>query len=146
MYVYSDTFGNCSGCVQALTYCYLPRSVASETLLTVEIRHSNGMVQTSYEVGVNPTYDQNDRSNCISDLLSYPYCCIHETLAEPFSVNYNCHYALKVPSGPTSLLLRHQTQLASGTQYTIDTEAIINTPLYKPLFFFTIDSTISTLL
>ena len=148
VYVYNDTFGDCGGCVRALTYCYQPGNAVSETLFTVEIR-SNGMVRTSYEVGVNPNNDRIDRSNCISisDLLTHPRCCINETLAEPFSVNYNRHYALKVPSGSISLLLRHQTQLASGTQYRTDTgEELTNSPLYKPLFFFTIDSTISMLL
>ena len=43
LYVYNDTFGDCSGCVRAVNFCYSPREdAATETLFTVEIRDFTG--------------------------------------------------------------------------------------------------------
>ena len=46
VYVYTDTFGDCSGCVRAVNFCYSPRRdaatlfAAPETIFTVEIRRT----------------------------------------------------------------------------------------------------------
>ena len=141
VYVYTDTFDDYHGDIRALTFCYSPRgSAASETLFTVEIRKPGSGVEESHDVIVNPAADSdfNQRTNCISGLLDWPYCCIEQTLAESISVNHNRWYALSV-SGPASLLLRHLTAHANGEQTDLNGSPIAGT-LYKPLFFFSIDS------
>ena len=66
VYVYTDTFGDCSGCVRAVNFCYSPRGgAATETLFTVEIRKNNDKVETSRDVIVNPDSDYNNRTNCL---------------------------------------------------------------------------------
>ena len=66
VYVYNDTFGDCSGCVRAVNFCYSPRGDgATETLFTVEIRKNKDKVETSRNVIVNPDSDYNNRTNCL---------------------------------------------------------------------------------
>ena len=147
--MYTDTFGDYRGDIRSLTFCYSPRGdAASETLFTVEIRindNGNGGVQ-SHDVIVNPSSDLNERTNCISGLLDTPYCCIEQTLPGAISVNHNRWFALRVPSGPASLLLRHLTAVANGHQIGLNTGLQIDELLYKPMFFFSIDSQDSKLL
>ena len=143
VYVYNDTFGDCSGCVRAVNFCYSPRGdaatlfAATETLFTVEIRKNNDEVETSRDVIVNPDSDRNNRTNCLNDGLD---CCLEQILAEPFSVVHNRHYALRIPLGPKSLLLQNISELANGHQININNSATINSALHKPLFFFSINS------
>ena len=138
VYVYTDTFGDCSGCVRAVNFCYLPRGgAATETLFTVEIRKNNNEVETSRDVIVNPDSDRNNRTNCLNDGLD---CCLEQILAEPFSVVHNRHYALRVTFGPHSLLLQNMSELANGHQININDGSTIDSPLHKPLFFFSINS------
>ena len=129
-----------SGCVRAVNFCYSPRGdAATETLFTVEIRKNNDEVETSRDVIVNPDSDRNNRTNCLNDGLD---CCLEQILAEPFSVVHNRHYiyALRIPLGPKSLLLQNISELANGHQIDINNGATINSPLHKPLFFFSINS------
>ena len=138
VYVYTDTFGDCSGCVRAVNFCYSPRGdAATETLFTVEIRKNNDEVETSRDVIVYPDSDRNNRTNCLNDGLD---CCLEQILAEPFSVVHNRHYALRIPLGLKSLLLQNISELANGHQIDINNGATINSPLHKPLFFFSINS------
>ena len=144
IYDYTDTFGDYRGTIRAITFCYSPNGNAEEeTLFTVQIRkpgNGNGGVRTSRDVIVNPQSDLNERTNCINDLLGTPYCCIEQELAEPISVNHNRWFGLRVPGGPASLLLRHQTEVTNGEQTDINSGSVIDAPQYKPLFYFSIDS------
>ena len=123
VYVYTDTFGECTGRdgmlnLDSFNFCYSPRGhAATETLFTVEIRKMNEMVETSFGVSVNPDYDS---SNC-SNALDHSNCCIELMLVEPLSVGPNRHYALRVPSGPNSLPLRHRNETTNGFQSHINT-------------------------
>ena len=141
--MYTDTFGDYGGDIRALTFCYSPRGgAASETLFTVEIRkngNGNGGVQESHDVIVNTSSDSTERTNCISGLLDTLYCCIEQMLPEVIGVNHNHWFALRVPIGPASLLLRHQTAVANGHQIDISTGLQTGGLLYKPMFFFSID-------
>ena len=69
-------------------------------------------------ITVDPGSDSSsDRTNCISDDLDHPYCCIRQTLMEPFSFGQNEHYALKTESGVNSLTLRYRHVMTNGYQY-----------------------------
>ena len=139
--MYTDTFGDYGGDIRALTFCYSPRgSAISETLFTVEIGNGNGEIEVSHDVIVNPYNDIFERTNCVSGLLDTPYCCIEQTLPEVIDVKHNYWFALRVPHGPASLLLHHETALANGHQIDITTGLPIAAPLYKPLLFYSIDS------
>ena len=139
--MYTDTFGDYGGDIRALTFCYSPRgSAVSETLFTVEIGNGNGEIEVSHDVIVDPFSDISERNNCVSGLLDAPYCCIEQTLPEVIGVKHNYWFALRVPHGPASLLLRHETALANGHQINIITGLPIAAPLYQPLLFYSIDS------
>ena len=48
MSIYTDEFGDCSGCVRALNFCYRPGvDNDNDTLLTVEIRNRAGNVYST---------------------------------------------------------------------------------------------------
>ena len=58
-------------------------------------------------------------------------------LTEPFVVGHqNLHYRLRI-GNTASLLLRHQTETVAGRQEDLHGNNI--GPVYKPLFYFTID-------
>ena len=69
--------------------------------------------------------------------LNSAYCCVEQMLTEPFVVgNHNFHYRLRF-GNVASLLLRHQTETVAGEQE--DVHGTTTVPVYKPLFYFTID-------
>ena len=71
------------------------------------IRNNADQTTTSLGITVDPGSDSSsDRTNCISDGLDPPYCCIGQTLMEPFSVDQNDDYALRTESGVNSRALR----------------------------------------
>ena len=122
VYTFNNTFGNCSGCVTSLTFCYRPRNVSQ--LMTIEIKKpgNSGNIDITHVVTVNST---NDRNNCARRYgLTHPDCCVNQTLTEPFRVQRQSHYALNI-STTDSLLLR-LTQMEGS--------------MYRPLFYFTIDT------
>ena len=147
VYVYTDEFGGCSGCVTEVNFCYLPSGgSSSETILTVMIRNIGDQTTTSLGITVDPgSYSSSDRTNCI-DGLNDPYCCIRQTLMEPFSVGQNHDYALRAESGVNSRALRDRHMTASGHQRFANTDALIVGSVYKPFFFFTINPDDSTFL
>ena len=134
VYEYTDEFGRCNGCVRALNFCYRPHT-ANEMLFTVEIRNpgsGNEVLSRDVIVSLRST----DVSNCENYSPGMSDCCVEQVLAEPFTVNQNFRYSLRVPTGQNSLLLREMTnggQLGSG-QY------LSSTMIPKPLFFFHIDT------
>ena len=134
VYIYTDQFGNCSGCVRSLRFCYLPNS---DELMTIEIRNPVGALRDSHIVTVDST---NDRTNCAERYSLDPaaYCCVEQMLTEPFVVgSHNLHYRLRFGNVP-SLLLSHQTETVAGRQEGLN-GGVIQGTVYKPLFYFTID-------
>ena len=132
MYIYTDQFESCHGCVRSLRFCYSPNS---DELMTIEIRSPGGVLRDSHVVTVDST---NDRTNCAERYsLITAYCCVEQMLTEPFVVgSQNLHYRLRI-GNVASLLLRHQTETVAGRQE--DLHGTTTVPVYKPLFYFTID-------
>ena len=135
VFIYTDQFGSCHGCVRSLRFCYGP---IGDELMTIEIRNNGGGVglSTSHTVTVDST---NDRTNCAERYsLDHAYCCVEQILTGPFVVGYqNLHYRLRF-GNVASLLLRHQTETVAGRQEGLNGE-VIEGDVYKPLFYFTID-------
>ena len=137
VYVYTDEFGqDYDGCVRAVTLCYRPGASAPDTEeLLIEIRHSNNIVR--HTLTLHPA---RDRENCEERYtLHHTDCCFEHVFSPPFSVNHNRHYALNLPSGLVSLPLRHPSEMVNGH---LNTDGSM---LYKPLFYFTIDTSLSKL-
>ena len=137
IYIYTDNFDNCNGCVRSIKFCYRPGSVQSEDLMTIEIRNNGNILMPSYTVTVNT---DNDRNNCTERYsLHFTECCVEQILTESFAIqNSNRHYALRM-FNPSSSLLRHQTATANGFMEDLNGHSISGS-FYKPLFYFTIDS------
>ena len=135
VHIYTDQFGNCSGCVRSLRFCYRPNS---DELMTIEIGNNGGGVglSTSHTVTVDST---NDRTNCAEIYsLNAADCCVEQMLTEPFVVgNHNLHYRLRFDN-VASLLLRHLNETVAGRQEGLN-GGVIQNIVYKPLFYFTID-------
>ena len=133
VYIYTDQFGSCHGCVRSLRFCYLPNS---DELMTIEIRSPGGVLQDSHVVTVDSA---NDRTNCAERYsLNTAYCCVEQMLTEPFVVgSQNWHYRLRFDN-VASFLLRHQTETVAGRQEGLN-GGVIQDTVYKPLFYFTID-------
>ena len=140
-YIYDRTFGSCSGWVNSLTFCYKPGS--TDNLMTIEIRspESGNNPSPTYDVTVN---NQNDLHNCVKRYtLDSQYCCVEQMVTPPFSVQSSKHYALNIDQ-TNSLLLHHQNDTVSGMQeqtHSSSSSSSLPGPVYKPLFYFTIDTT-----
>ena len=133
VYIYTNQFDSCHGCVRSLRFCYLPNM---NELMTIEIRIPGGVLQASHIVTVDST---NDRTNCAERYsLDHLYCCVEQILTEPFVVrSQNWHYWLRFGNVP-SLLLRHLNETVAGRQEDLN-GGVIEGTVYKPLFYFTID-------
>ena len=131
VYIYTDWFGSCHGCVRSLRFCYKP---VGDEFMTIEIRTPGG--GGLHIVTVDST---NDRTNCAERYsLGQVDCCVEQILTEPFVVgNQTFHYRLRF-GNVASLLLRHQTETVAGRQEGLNGE-VIEGDVYKPLFYFTID-------
>ena len=128
VYIYTDQFGSCHGCVRSLRFCYRSRM---DELMTIEIRNPGGVLQNSHIVTVDP-------ANCAERYsLGHTDCCVEQMLTEPFVVGNNFHYWLRF-GNVASLLLRHQTETVAGRQEGLN-GGVIEGDVYKPLFYFTID-------
>ena len=133
VYIYTDQFDSCHGCVRSLRFCYRPNSVSDE-LMTIEIGNAGGGLIDSHIVTVDST---NDITNCAERYsLNSVFCCVEQILTESFVVGNNWHYRLRF-GNVASLLLRHQTETVAGEQE--DVHGTTTVPVYKPLFYFTID-------
>ena len=133
VYIYTDQFGSCHGCVRSLRFCYKHQT---DEFMTIEIRNPGGGLRDSHNVTVDST---NDRTNCAERYSLDPsaYCCVEQMLTEPFLVgNHNLHYRLRF-GNVASLLLRHQTETVAGRQEGLN-GGVIQNIVYKPLFYFTI--------
>ena len=134
VYIYNRTFGDCRGCVRSLTFCYKPGS--TDEPMAIEIRNpQNDRIHTNHTVRVdviNDFYYCAERYN-----LSSNYCCVNQELTAPFMVQEDRKYALN--SGNTGSPLLHQNDNVSGTLLDWHGSHLADT-LYKPLFYFTIDS------
>ena len=141
VYVYTDNFGDCRGCVRSIRFCYRPAS-QSEDLVTIEIRNNENNLVASYTVTVNAN---NDRTNCAERYsLLHTDCCVEQMLTEPLVVSSpQWHYGLRI-ANPISHLLRHQTETVNGYLETLDGQSIAGS-VYKPLFYFIIDPSDSRL-
>ena len=142
VYEYTDEFGDCSGCVRSLNLCYRPSSIDNETLFTVGIRNGGGdvVVTLSRDVIVR---SRTALGNCESYSPDLSDCCVEQVLAEPFIVNQNIRYSLRVPFGPQSLLLRHQSEVTNGRRLDLGSDQYLSgTMIPKSLFFFRIDTDI----
>ena len=133
VYIYTDQFESCHGCVRSLRFCYLPNS---DELMTIEIRSPGGVLRDSHIVTVDAA---NDIANCAdTDGLDHAFCCVEQILTEPFVVgSQNWHYRLRF-GNVASLLLRHQNETVAGRQEDLN-GGVIEDTVYKPLFYFTID-------
>ena len=142
IYVYTDNFGACNGCIRSIEFCYRPTSGQSEDLMTIEIRNHGNNVMASHTVTVNA---DNDRTNCAERYsLLHDDCCVEQMLTEPLVVSSSgSRYALRI-ANPTSSLLRHLTETVNGHLEHLD-GSDISGPIYKPLFYFIIDPSDSRL-
>ena len=117
------------------------RTTAATEELIIEIRRSNSIIEQNHTVTLHPV---RDRDSCEERYtLHHTDCCFEHVFSDPFSVNYNRHYALNLPSGLVSLPFRHSSELISGHLNTADFDGSM---LYKPLFYFTIDTSLSKLM
>ena len=109
VYVYTDEFGDCRGCVRSIKFCYRPGSGQSEDLVTNEIRNTGNNVVASHTVTVNA---DNDRTNCTESYsLIHIDCCVEQMLTEPLVVSSpQWHYALR-RANSLSLLLCHHVRM-----------------------------------
>ena len=73
VYEHNDEFGDCSGCVRALNFCYRPSSIDNETLFTVEIRNRTGNVYLSRDVIVR---SRTALGSCESYNPTMTDCCV----------------------------------------------------------------------
>ena len=144
LYVYTDELDmEYRGCVRAVTLCYSPRGTETEEIFSIQIRHNDTVEQTHY-VTLYPADDMND--NCEERYnLNNAYCCVEYVFTAPFFVNQNRHYALGLPDGLQSLPLRHLTETVNGSQINLNNNSTIDDVMYKPLFYFTIDTSQSKL-
>lgn len=137
-FVYTTPFGDCRGCVRKIKFCYQPHG--NEVLLmTAQIRSANGSPRpiASYDITVNATRDRVDCSQRHN--LLYTYCCLEQTLTEPFMVDErNRFFALKMYNS-VSLLLRHADRTVPGEQQ--DNGVTITEMVYAPVLYFTINTT-----
>ena len=130
VYVYNTIFG-VNGCVRWLAFCYSPHS--GTKLMAIEIRNSgNGDNTMLYNVTVEA---DNDFRSCKYPLGNV-HCCVNKTLT--FMVKKNMQYALRMPH-TDNLLLRHQNDTVPGYRTDLNGENH-QEPLYKPLFYFNIDT------
>ena len=124
VYEYTDEFGDCSGCVRALNFCYRPGvDNDNDTLFTVEIRNRTGNVVLSQDVIVRSMAALGSCESYSPDLSD---CCVEQVLAEPFTVNHTHHvslivqlYALRLNMDGTSSIhtpqpLHHQSEMTNG--------------------------------
>ena len=141
LYEYTDPFDSCHGCVRALNFCYRPGHVSNETLFTVEIlRPGPGLPVQSHAVIV---YASSDRGNCMTYSPDLSDCCVLQELAEPFQVNTNHHYALRVHGGTSSVLLHHQMLTTNARVMDLGSGNYLSDSVVpRPLFFFIIDNEI----
>ena len=88
MYVYTDTFENCSGCVTAFSVCYLV--VLTPNLMTIFIVDEDGTIVHVYDFLAPTDNDQN------TDCLDIELCCTHQTLSpsQRFEVQSSHHYGI----------------------------------------------------
>ena len=137
LYTYTDNFGSCHGCVRSIKFCYRPSNVESEELMTIELRNNGNSSTGTHTVFVNSAQD---RANCPERYsLHFTDCCVEQILTEPLAVtNPQWYYALRIYN-PMSALLRHQTETVNGQQNDIVDGSLIQSPMYKPLFYFFID-------
>ena len=142
VYIYTDNFGDCHGCVRSIKFCYRPGSGQSEDLMTIKIINNGNQMIASRMVTVNP---DNDRTNCAERFsLIHTDCCVEQMLTEPLFVSSRTwHYALRI-TNPTSSLLRHQTETVDGDLENLGGQSVLDS-VYKPLFYFTIDPSDSRL-
>ena len=136
VYVYNTTFGM-NGCVRRLTFCYRPQS--GTELMDIEIRNSgNGQNPTIRNVSVSV-----DAGMMCAEIptLNHAYCCVNKT--SEFMVQNNMSYALRMPN-TGNLLLRHQNNTVPGYWTNLHGENRLES-LYKPLFYFSIDTSSGTL-
>ena len=133
VYIYTDQFGSCHGCVRSLRFCYRPQT---DELMTIEIRTPAGGLKDSHIVTVDSA---NDMTNCAERYSLDPaYCCVEQMLTEPFVVgSQTFHYRLRI-GNVASLLLSHLNETVAGRQEGLN-GGVIQNIVYKPLFYFTID-------
>ena len=143
LYVYTDELDmEYRGCVRAVTLCYSPRGTEPEEIF-IQIRHNANVEQTHY-ITLPPADDMNDTCEERYN-LDNAYCCVEYVFPAPFFVNQNRHYALGLPNGLQSLPLRHLTEIVNGSQINLNDNSSVSGDLYKPLFYFTIDTSQSKL-
>ena len=135
VYIFTNTFDSCSGCVRSLTFCYRPNSATGGDLMTIEILRNSGGIDRMYPVTVNSAMDMTQCAQRYN--LNQADCCVEHPLEMPFMVQSNRHYALNMGNA-ASLLLRHQEETVPGTQE--PSHPSLQGSLYKPLFYFTIDT------
>ena len=141
LYEYTNQFDSCHGYVGALHFCYRPGNADSETLFTIEILGpGNGPAEHIQAVVVHAN---SDRENCMTHYNpTLTDCCIVQELPEPFPVNSNHHYALRVHGGTASILLRHELLMTDGRVMDLGSgnylsDSVMSIP--SPLFFFRIE-------
>lgn len=151
VYVYTNEFEDCHGCVTQLSVCYRPsqNATVNQTILTVIILSNDDIIVHTHDLTVNTIRNniEDNLVNCEENTLVHPYCCVTEVLehSKQFEVENSFHYALRTYS-EASAPLQHLTRVTPG--YIILDSALETTvggsivggndSCRMPFFFFTI--------
>ena len=133
VYIYTDSFDDCRGCVRSIKFCYSAGIGDNVELMTILVGNDP---RESHRVIVNSTHD---RGNCGQRYsLGLGDCCVEQILTESFVISSQSrHYALRIRNPPASPL-RHQSKTVAGEIVDLNGNPILE-PVYQPLFYFVID-------
>ena len=93
VWVYSDLFGNCSGCVEKLSVCYVASSTPSP-MKVFAVDEENTIVHVHSFTA--PTTSTENQDTYCEPLETSSLCCSYETLtpSEQFAVQGTDHYGV----------------------------------------------------
>ena len=96
IYVFTDTFSDCSGCVTEMSACYMV-FLGQPTPLSVLIINEESTITHVYNTVIYLTSSSdNQDTNCTVYDEFYSLCCLRQTLTpcEQFTVQSNHHFGL----------------------------------------------------
>lgn len=96
IYVYTDPFHNCSGCVTDMSVCY-GASLAGLTQISVGIINEKNTIIHVHNIYGSLDSFENQVVVCHEFDQFFARCCLHETLtpSEQFTVETNYHFGVR---------------------------------------------------
>ena len=137
VYIYADTFANCSGCVTALSVCYTVFSDMNFNPTTVMILDDQNTIVHMHDFN-GPANTSDDQDTDCNDFDLFSDCCTHKKLtpSEQFIVQSDHHYGI----WSQNALPSHPTLMAPGNyvlSYSIPLEVGVNTTVHSiPRIYF----------